>query len=187
MEKVLGYTLMEVLIALTVVVILASVAVPGYEVIQNRSRVNADWNNLHTALNEARTAAVTRGVRVGICPSADGTSCGEDWSQGWLVFEDRNGNGQRDAGEEILRVARALEPNSLTVRRANGDALDFIGFNNRGFATASSTFTLCDRNNEASRARAVLLLNSGRVVRSRPDDEQGMHRDIAYEVLSCAG
>ena len=36
-----------------------------------------------------------------MCASADGETCGDDWSQGWIVWRDGNGNGSPEAGEIV--------------------------------------------------------------------------------------
>lgn len=85
-----GYTAVELLTTLSVVGIVTALAVPNMQQFMLNNRTAADANALIGALNIARNEAVTRGIPVSVCASADGESCSgaEAWSTGWIVFTD---------------------------------------------------------------------------------------------------
>lgn len=123
MEKANGFTLLELMITLAIVVILATTAVPSFwQTIQN-NRATTQANELTTAINTARSEASKRGQRVRVCPSRDGATCdnGNDWTIGWIVLRDDN--------DEVIRVWDALPPtanltgNGHVVYRPVGDVL----------------------------------------------------------------
>jgi len=61
---------------------------------------------LSTQMQMARMAAITYRRPAVLCPSRHGTTCdpGTDWSGGWMLFLDRDGNSRPDAADEILQV-----------------------------------------------------------------------------------
>lgn len=108
-----GFTLIELLVTLTVAAILLTVAVPGFQSLIRGNRMATEANNLHAALVFSRSEALKRRGSVTLCRSADGTSCGGSWGDGWIVFDDADADGALDAGEQRLRVGEAL-PGSVS-------------------------------------------------------------------------
>ncbi len=108
-----GFTLIEVLIALVIIAILLTIALPSFDDTIVKSKVDAKANNLLRDFKFTRTEAIKRGISVTICPSLDAASCSgsTDYADGWLVFVDENENGSVDNGEELLRVVDEPETN----------------------------------------------------------------------------
>ncbi len=154
-----GFTLIELIIVLSIASILLSMAVPNYSAFVQDSLLTAQSNNFASALALTKSEAIKRSNRVTICPSTDGTSCtgGSVWSNGWVVFVNPNGDGSIDAGEEILQVGSALSGgNTLAGARTR------ITFASNGFAMGfSDGFSLCDRRG-INYSKKIILNNQGR-------------------------
>ena len=100
-HKLQGITLIEVLVGITIVAILTSVATPSFTALLSVNRLATQANEILGALTISRSEAIRLNKRVVFCRSDDGTSCaagGGNW-QGWLVFADNNGNDMPAAGE----------------------------------------------------------------------------------------
>lgn len=101
-----GVTLVELLIAITVLGILMALAIPSFETARNVNRLAAASNDLVGGLQLARMEAIRRNARVVFCRSTDGTACvagAGNWG-GWLVASDENGSGTfGDVALERLR------------------------------------------------------------------------------------
>ena len=90
-----GFTVLEVLILLTVIAIVILVSVPGSTMLLERYRLKSTSNDLSEGLNTAFIEAGRRSSTVRVCPSSNGRFCRRDadWNKGWLVFSDGNGDG----------------------------------------------------------------------------------------------
>lgn len=81
-----GFTLIELMVAVVVIGVLAMVAAPAMTALVNGSRINGQTEELVTSLQLARGEAVRRNARVTVCPSTDGTTCAvsTSWAR-WIV------------------------------------------------------------------------------------------------------
>jgi type IV fimbrial biogenesis protein FimT len=107
-----GFTLVELMVTVAIVAILSAIALPSFSTSIRNSRLASTTNEFIAGVNLARSEAV-KSNRIGqICASSDGATCGTDWSAGWIVWADADGDGVPQAGE-IRRHQQAL--NGLTV------------------------------------------------------------------------
>ncbi len=89
-------SLIELLVAITILAILTAMAMPSFLEYVANNRVTAANNGLVTALTLARSEALRRGQTTAVCISENGTSCvgsGHDWARGWIAFIDTDGDG----------------------------------------------------------------------------------------------
>lgn len=156
----MGFTLIELLVTLSVASILLTMAVPNYRVFVQDSLLITQVNSFSSAMTLAKNEAIKRSSSATVCPSTNGTGCtgGTDWSNGWIVFADADGDGAVDAGEEIIYVGSALSGgNTLSSGRTR------ITFSASGFSLGyNTTFSLCDSRG-ISASRALVLSNQGRL------------------------
>ncbi len=87
MRKQRAFTLVELLIVLTLTAIVGNIAVPALQDFLERNQQQVLYQQISRALQHARSYAVTHRVSVELCGSHDGLSCNSDWSQGWLLRE----------------------------------------------------------------------------------------------------
>ncbi len=157
-----GYTLIELMITLTIAAIMTILAIPGFRtLIQNNRAINIT-NDIAASLNYSRSEAVGRGNGVAVCASVDTaqSACGgNNWNNGWLVFNDTDGDGIQDAGEATLRVHGILSNDATVTPPAGVIAYDSSGFVTQGSGNFTITVSGCTANN----ARLLSVSNTGRV------------------------
>ena len=161
-----GFTLIELLVTLAVIVIMATVAVPGFQRFSARNEVAAEVMRLKSALAMTRSAAITRRTTMTLCPTNDMVQCqiqdnadGEAWLATLAIFE-----GRGEPGDDLLRSFDESPLPSLTYRNDNRP----VRYKSLGRSTGyNGTFRLCGRQDEGAR---VIVNNTGRVrvTSSRP-------------------
>jgi len=129
-----GFTLLELLTTMTVIAVLLTVGVPSFLDVVRNNRAATNANDLVSALSIARSEAIRRGARIGVCRSSDGATCTGTWADGWIVFTDTATSDAATPGVgEVLRVwpAPSGAP-AVTVTGAGGGAATWIRFLPRG-------------------------------------------------------
>lgn len=167
MRRNYGFTLIEVMISMTVLGILAGVATPTLSGLIEQQRTFAAMSSLTTHMALARIAAVTQNRRAVLCPSTDGNHClpGTDWSGGWMLFLDDDGNHKPDAGEDILRTD--LEPTSRHLRVVSTVGRPQLRYLPDG-SSAGTNLTISICNPQGDLLGAVIVNNMGRPRSERP-------------------
>ncbi len=164
-----GLTLIELAIGMAVTAILLSVAVPSFHRFVENNRITSETNHLMANLHYARHAAITHYAQVVACPSPDLLQCdgSNRWDRGWIVFIDKDENGQPDAPEDILRVVSA---NDRLIMHSAGRHR--VRFQPSGSAYGSNlTIRVCSKS-QSIEPRAVIVSNPGRARVSRHVDPE---------------
>ena len=160
-----GWTLVELLIGLSLAAMLVALALPFYGGWIADYQVRNHAELLAGTMNIARAEAIKRGRRVNLCKSADRRNCATagGWEAGYVVYVDADRDGDIDAGEAALRVQEAATQ-GITIR-GNRPVADYVSYTSLGSARLLNgalqmgTFTVCKSGRPAI---DVVLANSGR-------------------------
>lgn len=149
-----AFTLIELLVTLCVGAILLTLAMPSFREMLLNSRMSANTDAFVNSLNYARSTALSQSVNVRVCPlgNLNSTTCGTDWSSGWIVVT------QPASGGDTLLKTQQISGIDPTL---SGTASSVV-FDPQGLATTQSNFTLCD-NRGGTSARSVSVLATGYV------------------------
>lgn len=87
-KKMSGFTLIELMVTITVAAILLTLGIPSLVSLYEGMRVNNNITKIHDIMVFARNQAISYGATVNVCPYASATSCGTstDWSKGIRVY-----------------------------------------------------------------------------------------------------
>jgi len=168
-HRAAGFTLIELVTTTAVLALLAGVALSPMQALLERQRASAATSSLISHMQLARLSAVERNRRTVLCPSSDGATCaaGTDWSQGWLLFVDEDGNRRPDTDDEILRVD--LAPTSRHLRIASSAGRQQLRYLPDGTsAGANLTLSICSP--DGVLLAKVVVNNAGRPRSERPTD-----------------
>lgn len=165
-SRTLGFTLLELMIGITVAGILLGLGVPAFNQLIRNNRTIAETNELMTALTLARSEATRRGIAVSVCASnAAHTECeavdANDWQNGWLVFTDRDGDpGAVDPEDEILQISRSVGAQL----KVESNDLGFVRFDASGARTNTDNVELSVQHQECTGAnrRRIVVNATGR-------------------------
>lgn len=138
MMKQKGFNLIELLIALAIMGILMTVAVPSLNEYFDESNQRASRDSLISAINVAKREALTKKKPTYLCPTTDGDKCSNKWEKGygWLVYVDSNRDDTKD-NDEFVPVSLK---NGLSVN-LEADHMQ-LEFSPNGLTTATN-FTFC--------------------------------------------
>lgn len=170
-----GFTLVDFLVGLAVLGVTAALAIPSYDRIVSRSRLAVSVNELLSALLTARMTAVARNVSTTFCAGNRVVGCHRDWTKGeWIVFADRDRNGQLDAGDTLYGAERMASAGAVMLG-GNGPFASAVVFRPSGAATwtsgafAAGRLRVCVNTAISPNATDLVLIGSGRAVSEAHD------------------
>ena len=174
-RRSLGFTLIEALITISIVSILASIAIPSFIKIIESNRISSASNEFLSALMLARSEAAKRSISVGICTSSNGSACNSanDYAQGWIVFTDCNddsmfaagvtacdldGDGSNDP-DLILRVQQPIK--SVSIIGSAAATKNTFSYRFSGRPSTAAGFSIGAENKAAT--KKINVARTGRV------------------------
>jgi len=151
-----GFTLLELMITLTVAAILTAIAVPSFRSFVLNVRRDSIVDSLVASLQYGRNQALNLDQNTSVCAGTTGTSCtGGLWASGWMVVT-------APANASSVRLAtHTLSATAPALRAVNGNIA--FTFNGKGLVSNLSnpeTMVVCDSRG-ASYARAVEINTAG--------------------------
>jgi type IV fimbrial biogenesis protein FimT len=165
-----GYTMMELVMTISIVAILATIGIPSFKYVTTSNRMSGEVNALLGDMQFARSQAIKQGQTVTVCTSTNGTTCAgatvNTWQGGWIVFLDPNGNHMVDAGDAVMRVRPAFTGGDAFV--ASTATFSYATFNRMGYGPTGSTgiinITLHDSTSNTAWTRCLAVNPIGSVV-----------------------
>lgn len=151
-----GATLAELAVVLAIAAVAFAVAAPDLHALVAAQQIKAASGALHGAILHARAQAMARNQQVKLVPR---DPAGADWTRGWTVFVDRDGDRLPGAADEVLALQGPL-PEGLRIDFSfTGSAPpQYIAYNGAGRSCR-------DTNSGASRFGTLSLFHGGHIRR----------------------
>jgi type IV fimbrial biogenesis protein FimT len=170
-----GFTLIELMVTITIAAILLMVAAPSFVAFKRNSELTSISNSLVAAMNAARGEAMKRGARAMVTPLTGG-----DWSTGWTVFVDVDRDGVYTASSDITVLSQPALQAYFTAssQTGAGTAAAYVLYDPSGYskttAAAFQSVAVSIARNDISGAdladqtRRVVVAVTGRVRACKP-------------------
>ena len=186
MWKQKGMTLIELLITSTIIVALTSIAIPSFQRLKMQQQSYQVYSVLVSALNFTRSSAITSKITTTLCPNHNNVECGKDWTNGILIFTDRNQDGKFDVGaDEILKItAKPHHPHSL--KWSSFGNRPFIRYSPLGHTlNQNGTFVYCPKDGNSLYAQAIIVNRTGRIRRWYDKNKNGVIERANGDDIQC--
>lgn len=165
-----GFTLVELMVAVSILAVLTTLALPDLRQFVVSNRLSSDVNSFVGLVNYARSEAIVRNQDVVICPKSNsGITCASDASWGAYetqAFVDIDGNGERNGSDFLLKTVPPIDiTETQRVIKRDGGA-GYIKFGAAGFSQTAHRFdinAIGDVAFELKYGRSVCISKPGRV------------------------
>lgn len=184
-KKACGYTLIELLITLSIMSILLSFALPGFASMLRTVQGDTVMNSVVNAYQLARSTAISERKPVIFCAKANARTCGTDWTRGALVFVDPNNNRIQDDGERAMAdIASPPTGSHLSMKAALGK--QYLRFMDNGMLeNTAGSMVYCPPNGTARDARNIIFTRNGRLRFGSDVDHDGVRENAEGKPLDC--
>lgn len=144
-----GFTLLELLVVISLVSILVGLAVPSLTETALSSKLAEGANRLATSATMARSEAIKRNEVIKLCISANGTACTTtgSWEQGWILL----------SGTTTVLLYERAAPAGLKITELAG--LNSLNFQATGVGSTQANFKVCRLTPSAGAQERVVDIN----------------------------
>jgi type IV fimbrial biogenesis protein FimT len=127
----LGFTMIEMMLALALAAVLMTVAVPTFREVGLSGQLRSISSELIASTRFARSEAIKQNAVIKLCVSSNGVTCGAGgWQQGWIVVRDTT----------VLQ-RHAASPTNIRMIEANSVAA--LDFQPTGLGVTAASITVC--------------------------------------------
>lgn len=178
-KKALGFSVLELMVTVGITGITLALGLPAMKSAINQQRVDSGILSLSKDLTFARSYAINNQKTITLCPM-ENDICGNDWSNGYTIFLDRNSDGAFDTENDIKLSVNDNYQHGDLIHSTGDTSIQFSlnGQANRG----SATLIYCPEHSKEA-ARGVSLNSMGRARASKDYDGDGY--DDNQELLMC--
>lgn len=178
-----GFTLMELMVSLSVTSVLAAIAIPNFNDFIIKMRVDNEISQLHRMLLLTRNTAINSGQNVILCPLNKSLQCTTQWQKELSAFTDVNNNKVFDNNEKVIKIREAI---TIGDELVYGKGRTQVTFKPTGQLSglANGTFRYCPKTHK-NNSRGIVVARSGRIYQSSDLDHDGIDENRGGKQIHC--
>lgn len=163
MSKLYGFTLIEILVALAILISLVTLGIPSLLNFVISTRVDNEIYSIQRLLLLTRNAAINGSTKVTLCPLDNKNNCVNQWQNQLSVFTDFNNNRvfEPNTGEKLLTVKAAIKPGDVLQYGTSRIGLTYASTGHLAAWGQNATFSYCPKNHH-DKSRGIIVAISGR-------------------------
>ncbi len=163
MSKYIGFTIIEALVAMAVLLTLIAIGVPNLNDFIVRTRVDNEISMLHRLLLVARNSALANNVKTTLCPLGSKGSCTNQWYKELSVFTDANNNKMYEPtlNEKTIAVKSSIKKGDKLQYGKTRIGLTYAATGHLSGWGQNATFSYCPKNHN-DKNRGIIVALSGR-------------------------
>lgn len=181
--KAKGFTLIEVLIVITIVSILVAIVTPDFYAQSAHNSAKQTIHKISGLIRLARNHAVNHQVSTVLCPSSSGKMCEQNWSEGGMIFEDKNLDKKFNGNDSLI----AFDTTTVSAGSIQWTALrNFLAFSGKGISgNSAGSFIYCPENKDARFAHALIVSFSGKMRYAKDSNHDGIRESGNKRNIDC--
>jgi len=114
MHRTRGFTLLELIIVLSISILLVTIGIPGFQSLIQNNRLSAVASRIQSDLLFARNQSTNYLNYITVCP-LENNVCSNNWGAGLDIFIDSDSDGNYDNGESLLKMGDKFNSNDTLV------------------------------------------------------------------------
>ncbi|ARD45417.1 GspH/FimT family pseudopilin [Colwellia sp. PAMC 21821] len=186
MSKCNGFTIIETMVALAILLSLISIGVPSLNNFIVYTRVDNEISTLHRLILITRNSALTHNTSVTLCPLSQQGKCKNLWHQELSVFTDINNNKiyepelneQLVANKAAIKVGDKLQYGKTRIGLTYASTGHLLGWGQ------NATFSYCPEYHN-DKNRGIVVRNSGRAYVSAANKNNGKNVRRTGAKIKC--
>ena len=164
-----GYSLLEVLVSLSLLLLLSSLLAPSFTELKARRTVSLKAWEIKRSMEYARSLAITQNTPMILCTVTETYQCVKQNGSRLVVFNDQNRDYQWSADESLYRD---IDVGDAQLKLSATFGLAYVKFLRSGRIGGSGNFQICVPG-AGDFGRQVIYFRSGRIRLSKDSNRDG--------------
>lgn len=186
MNKTNGFTLLELLTTLTILMLLITIGVPSMANFTVKMRVDNEISTIKRMLAFTKNTAINSNTNITICPLNEANICTTNWHLTLTVFSDHNKNKIYEPAnkEVILQVKKPIHKEDKLQYGKDRTALVYGPTGHLVIWGGNATFKYCPKDHE-DKNRGLVISRAGRVYETTNLKKDGLDRNRSGKLIIC--